>query len=111
MLSPQSGLGRETVGRLAGAAHLRGRVFFHHVEQVEGDRVGVGQTRGKILALRPGCIRADPRQTIGNVLLAEADQHFAKALHKEVQIGFDFGETDGQTFFVRECFHDADGRD
>ena len=71
----------------------------------------MGQTRGKILALRPGCIRADPRQAVGDVLLSEADQHFAKALHEEIQVGFDFGEADSQTFFVRELFHGADGRD
>ena len=111
LLSPQSWLGGETVGCLAGAAHLCGCVFFHHVEQVEGDRVGVGQTRGKILALRPGRIRADPRQAVGDILLPEADQNLAKALHKEIQIGFDFGEADSQTFFVRKLFHGADGRD
>ena len=111
LLSPQTRFGRETIGCLAGAAHLRRCVFLDHVEQMEGDRVSVGQTRGKIFALRTGRIGADPRQAVGDVLLSQANQHFAEALHEEVQIGFDFGETDGQTFFVRECFHDTDGRD
>ena len=111
LLSPQAGFGGEAVGRLARAAHLRGRVFLHHVEQMESDRVGVGQPRRKIIGRRAGHVRPAPRQTVGDVLLSEADQHIPEALHEELQIGFDFGEADRETFFVRECFHDVAERD
>ena len=111
LLSPQARFGSETVGRFAGAAHLRGRVFFDHVEQMEGDRVGVREARGKIIRRRAGYVVPAPRQTVGDVLLSETDQDFAEALHEELQIGFDFGEADGETFFVRKRFHGADGRD
>ena len=111
LLSPQAGFGSEAVGCLARAAHLRGRVFLHHVEQVEGNRVGVGQTRGKIIGRRAVHVRPAPRQTVGDVLLSETDEHIAETLHEKFQIGFDFGEADREAFFVRECFHDVAERD
>ncbi|MFM8682720.1 MAG: phosphoenolpyruvate carboxylase, partial [Chthoniobacterales bacterium] len=110
ILASQWDLHRAQEGISRSAAERGTRVRFFHGRGGTISR-GAGQARGKIFGFRTGGVGADPRQTVGDVLLSETDQHFAEALHEEVQIGFDFGETDGETLTVRECFHCHDGRD
>jgi hypothetical protein len=90
------------LGNIAGAKppELGGRIFLDHIQQLESDRVGLGQARGYFPGNRAGWFAryGDKGKGFGDLFFAQIVEDFPKTIDQEIQVVVDFGESAGKRF-------------
>ena len=93
--APGTGIGGEAVLVLAETLGLRGGVLLDHVQELEGDRIGLHAAIGKELHAAQLTL-AHPRQGAGEILVVELLEHLDETRHHEVEVLVDFLKPAGE---------------
>ena len=93
--TPRTRIRSEAMLVLAETLGLRRSIFFHHVEQLEGDRIRLHTAVGKDLYAAQFAL-THPRQGAREVLVIELLEHLDEARHHEVEVLVDFLKPAGE---------------
>ena len=93
--TPRTRIRSEAMLIFTEALGLGGSIFFHHVQELEGDRIGLHSAIGKDLHTAQLAF-THPRQGTGEVLVIKLLEHLDKARHHEVEVLVDFLKPAGE---------------